>query len=108
MKKLVLIVIAIMCLSLVGCNNKEPHWSYQACIDELIPNGVLNYSYTYTVKEIKHNEIAKGDDEIHCFDITITKGAGNMWGEPIRYCCFAVVSDGEVVYVDCDEWEYWE
>ena len=104
MKKLLCLLVLTLTL-LTGCN-KEPHWSYQACIDELIPNGVLTSSYTYTVKEIEHHEIAKGDDEIYCFDITITKGAGNMWGEPVRYCCFAVVSDGEVVYVDCDRWEH--
>lgn len=103
-KKLLIAMIAL-CLSIIlfACNEKEnePHWSYKACINELIPDGVLNYSYTYTVKEIKHNEIAKGDDEIHCFDITITKSAG----KEVRYCCFAVVSDGDVVYVDCDKWE---
>lgn len=105
MKKLILFLCLALAM-LAGCSsNKEPHWSYQACIDELIPNGVLNYSYTYTVKEIEHNEIAEGDDEIHCFDITITKGAGNRQGETVRYYCFAVVSDGEVVYVDCDKWE---
>ena len=103
MKKLIL----FLCLAVamfIGCSSsKEPHWSYQACIDELIPNGDLNYSYT--VKEIEHNEIAIGDDEIYCFDITITKGDGNGWGETVRYCCFTVVSDGEVVSVDCDRWE---
>lgn len=105
MKKVIIFLcLALTILSGCSCKNKEPHWSYQACIDELIPNGVLSYSYTYTVKEIEHHEIANGDDEIHCFDITITKGAGNMWGEPKRYCCFAVVSGGEVVYVDCDLW----
>ena len=98
MKKLVLIVIVIMCLSLVGCKNK-PHWSYQACIDEL----VTDEKSTYTVKEIEHNEVARGDEEIYCFDITVTRE-----GESIRYCCFTVVSDGEVLYTDCDEWEYWE
>ena len=104
MKKLLAILLCGVVL-FSGCKKDEPHWSYQACIDELIPNGVLTSSYTYTVKQIEHHEIPKGDDEIYCFDITITKGAGNSWGKPVRYCCFAVVSDGEVVYVDCDRWE---
>ncbi len=100
MKKILVLIIAvaIMCLSLVGCKN-EPHWSYQACIDEL----VTDEKSTYTVKEIEHQEVAIGDEEIYCFDIIITTE-----GESIRYCCFAVVLGGEVSYVDCDEWEYWE
>ena len=89
---------------LTGCNSKEPHWSYKDCLIDIAMQ-IHSTVFDYTVKEIEHDEIAKGDDEIHCFDITIIKSGDNMLDEPVRYCCFAVVSDGKVVYVDCDRWE---
>ena len=96
MKKL----IAILCLALTiltGCN--KAHWSHEKCVEYIVErNNIL--SYDYTVKQINHNEKTSGNDEVYCFDITIISGDFNQ-----RYCCFAVVSDGEVIYVDCDKWE---
>jgi hypothetical protein len=104
MKKLILIICLIFALPF-GCKQEiEPHWSYKDCLID-ISKQIHSTVFDYTVKEIEHDETAKGDDEIHCFDITITKSAGYMLGESKRYCCFAVVSDGEVMYVDCDLWE---
>ena len=55
-------------------------------------------NYVYTVKEIK-TDYESGDDEVHCFDITIKSGSYEA-----RFYCFAVVDDGEVMFVDCDVW----
>lgn len=96
MKKL----IAILCLALTiltGCN--KAHWSYEKCVKDIVERHNL-LTYDYTVKQINHNEKTSGNDEVYCFDITITSGDFKQ-----RYCCFAVVSDAEVIYVDCDKWE---
>lgn len=97
MKKLLLIVLASLTL-LAGCK-KKPHWSYESCVERIVyVNGFITYDYT--VKQIDHSEKSVGDDEVYCFDITVTSGK-----TVIRYCCFTIVSDNEVIYVDCDKWE---
>ena len=96
MKKIILI-FAMMVLVLSGCKKEVPHWSYQVCLEELTKDIA---EYTYTVEEIEHNEEVRGDDEVYCFDISITYN-----GITERYCCFAVLDDKEVLYVDCDLWE---
>lgn len=96
-------IIIVLCLALtilVGCSSKEPHWSHKVCVEELVSNGWADYAYSYTVKEIEHDEVVIGNDEVHCFDITITSGTMST-----RWCCFVVLSAGEVVYTDCDRWE---
>lgn len=94
MKKLVLAICMIFVL-LSGCK-QEPHWSYKACLEAITRNLP---AYSYTVKEIEHNEHNEKYDEVHCFDITITYGDRSK-----RYCCFAVIIDGKVSFVDCDLW----
>lgn len=99
MKKIILI-LCLMLSILTGCNkNKEPHWSYRACIDEISTYGWNEYTFDYTVKEIDHKEHNNQYDEVHCFDITITSGQRSR-----RYCCFTAIKNGKVVLVDCDVW----
>ena len=95
MKKLFFMIA--MCLTLASCSNTA-HWSHKACVDEIVKAQGLT-AYSYTVKEIPHEETVVGDDEVRCFDITVTSGD---WSQ--RYCCFAVIDDNEVLYVDCDRW----
>lgn len=99
MKKKLISVLAGV-LMLAGCGEKEEptvHWSHTACVGEIV-TGLGVKDYTYTAKQIEHDE-DHGDDEVYCFDITV------MTGETAyRYCCFAVVDDGEVIFVDCDPW----
>lgn len=99
MKKLFLMLVMTVVLILSGCRGTDPHWSYKACLMD-IADQIEQIEFDYTVEEIEHNEDVRGDDEIHCFDISITYN-----GITERYCCFAVLDDGEVLYVDCDIWE---
>ncbi len=94
MKKLI-VALCLALTILTGCNKNDPHWSYQACLREIVKTEQTELK-RYSIKELKHKEIFYGDDEVYCFDITVN---GN------RFCCFAVVSDGEVIYVDCNKWE---
>lgn len=99
MKKKLISVLAGV-LMLAGCGEKEEptvHWSHTACVDAIVAEQGLE-DYTYTVKQIEHDE-DHGDDEVYCFDITITTSETSY-----RYCCFAAVDDGEVIFVDCDTW----
>ena len=96
MKKKILSLLAGLFL-LAGCNTEKAHWSHKACVEEIVRCRNLR-TYSYSVKEIEHDEKV-GDDEVYCFDITVKSGS---WSE--RYCCFAVVDEGEVMYVDCDVW----
>lgn len=95
MKKLAF-VLASLCM-LAGCANNEAHWSHKNCVEDIASRENL-VEYSYDVKEI--DEYNSGDDEVHCFDITITAGD---WKQ--RYCCFAVLDDGELMYIDCDIWD---
>ena len=52
--------------------------------------------YLYSVKEIEC-DYKHGDDEVHCFEIVFNAG---LYEE--TFLCYAVVDDGEVIYVDCD------
>jgi hypothetical protein len=100
MKKLLLplLLMVLSCVLITGCK-KTAHWSYKYCIDERVSFGWAEHGvYSYTVKEIPHDETS-GDDEVHCFDITFTSG-----NRTTRWCCFSVIQDGEVLYVDCDRW----
>lgn len=99
MKKLILTFLACLCMltGFAGCSKDKTHWSYRECIKDIVNLRNLE-EYDYEVKEIDH-EYQNGDDEIHCFDITIIT---NDWSQ--RYCCYAVIDDGEVLYTDCDEW----
>ena len=96
MKKLALI-LASLCM-LAGCGKNEAHWSHKACVEDIVNCRNL-VAYSYEVEELDH-EYKRGDDEVYCFDITITAGD---WSQ--RYCCYAVVDGDEVMYVDCDKWE---
>lgn len=96
MKKIGILIFVVMCF-FVGCKQNN---LYNQVIEELITDGIITTTdYTYTIKEIEHNEVPKGDDEIYCFDISITQENVTK-----RYCCFVIVSDGEIMYVDCDLW----
>ena len=94
--KNILALMAGLCL-LAGCKSEKVHWSHKACVDEIVQCRNLR-TYSYTAKELVHDE-AVGDDEVHCFDITVKSGD---WSE--RYCCYAVLDEGEVMFVDCDKW----
>ena len=94
MKKLKLLLACLVMF--VGCSKNGAHWSYKECIKD-IANCENLTEYSYEVKEIEHEY--KTVDEIHCFDITIKTG---NWSQ--RYYCYAVLDDGEVLYVDCDRW----
>jgi hypothetical protein len=80
---------------LAGCGKNEAHWSHKACVEEI--EGRLNLTdYVYSVKEVD-NEYNHGDDEVYAFEITV-RSEGREW----QYYCYAVVDDGEIMYVDCD------
>lgn len=99
MKKKLISVLAGV-LMLAGCGEKEEptvHWSHTACVQSIAEEKDLG-DYIYTVKEIKTN-YERGDDEVYCFDITIKSGRYEK-----RFMCYAVVDDGEVIFVDCDPW----
>ena len=90
-----IIGVVLMSIAIMGIlmTKQEPHWSYEACLKEIMVEGA-----EYEVKEIAHTEVAKGNDEIYCFEITITYEDVST-----KYICFSVVSGDEVIYVDCDK-----
>lgn len=96
MKKLAF-VLASLCM-LAGCGKNEVHWSHKECVDWIVESVGIKGEYVYSVKELEH-DYTHGDDEVYCFDITVK---GNR---EYRYCCYAVIDDGEVMYVDCDIWD---
>lgn len=97
-RKFVALLFALAMVFSAGCKKEEKaHWSHEACVEWIAEECGLE-NYVYTVKEIKTDE-ESGDDEVHCFDITIKSGAYEK-----RFMCFAVVDDGEVMFVDCDVW----
>lgn len=100
-KKILAMLFALGMVFSAGCSkgSKEDkaHWSHKACVKHIAKNVGLE-EYVYSVKEIEH-EYEKGDDEVYCFDITVKSGAYEQ-----RFMCFAVVDDGEVMFVDCDVW----
>lgn len=102
MKKQVLsIMTALTLTAFVGCKNGENqevvHWSHKDCVQAIV-NDLGVEEYTYTAKQVSYAS-ENSDDEIYCFDITLTVGEIDY-----RYCCYAVVEDGEVLFVDCDAW----
>ena len=100
MKKICIMLILMIVVMLSGCKEVKPHWSYKACVEEIVTENEIEAPYEYVVKEIRHNEYQYPYEEIHCFDITFI-----FEDASVRYCCFAVIVDGEVFYVDCDLWE---
>jgi predicted small secreted protein len=94
MKKLAF-VLASLCM-LAGCGKNEVHWSHKECVDWIVESVGIKGEYIYSVKEIEH-DYTHGDDEVYCFEITV-RAEGKM----LDYYCFAVVDDGELMYVDCD------
>ena len=102
MKKQVLsIMTALTLTAFVGCkkgeNQEVVHWSHKDCVQAIVDDlGVGDYTYTAT--QLAY-ETENSDDEIYCFDITLTVGERDY-----RYYCYAVVDDGEVLFVDCDAW----
>lgn len=97
MKRILLVLLCSLCC-FCSCGKQEVHWSHKACVETIVKRHSLS-TYSYSVKEIEHDEVASGNDEVYCFDITIKSGDFER-----RYCCFAVVSDGNVIYTDCDVW----
>lgn len=105
-KKLIGIVASVVCMAMfAGCGSEKdkvesaPHWSHKACVEEIVSELDLR-EYTYMAKQIETSESVSGDDEVYCFDIIVSDGAGEY-----RYYCYAVVDGDEVMYVDCDEWK---
>ena len=98
MKKLVCLSASLILL--VSCSNKKPeeaapHWSHEACVEYIVNEKKLS-NYVYEVVELDHDYI-HGDDEIHCFKIAIKSGNYEK-----KWMCYAVLDDGEVLFVDCD------
>lgn len=100
MKKICLMLILMVVVMLSGCKEVKPHWSYKACVEEIVQEQGYVAPYEYVVKEIYNLEKPYPQDEVHCFDITFI-----FEDASVRYCCFAVIVDGEVWCVDCDLWE---
>jgi hypothetical protein len=96
MKKLAF-VLASLCM-LAGCGKNEAHWSHKNCVDWIVENVGITGEYIYSVKEIEH-DYTHGDDEVYCFDITINANY------TYRYCCYTVIDNGELMYIDCDIWD---
>ena len=104
--KIIGLMASVVCMAtFAGCGSEKdkvesaPHWSHKACVEEIVSELDL-FDYTYTATQVEHEKIPRGDDEIYCFDITISAGE-----QVYEYYCFAVVDEGEVLYVDCDRKE---